>query len=158
MHALIAENFHCELLIAARPSQVYRALTTPDGLRGWWTQDCDIGTRIGEALTFRFGLTFKVMQIEDLQPNTSVRWRCIDAHLQLPGLKLTNEWIGTTIAFELEQTAPRQTRLKVEHIGLVPEFECYDFCTQGWQQFLGSLEAYAVTGTGMPYKNSRLVD
>jgi len=36
------EHYRQSLLIQARPSVLYAALTTEAGLRGWWTQDCDV--------------------------------------------------------------------------------------------------------------------
>ncbi len=38
-------------LIEANPVAVYAALTTPEGLRGWWTQDCDVAPVVVRTMT-----------------------------------------------------------------------------------------------------------
>lgn len=145
-------HYQCDVSISASAPVVFAALTTPEGLRGWWTATCDVGSGVGRLSTFRFGQTYKVMQIESLQPNTEVRWKCIDGHIHSPGrLTKTNEWIGTTMVFRLEPRSPSGTLLYFEHVGLTPQIQCYDICTQGWGHFLGSLRQYAETGTGTPY-------
>ena len=145
------KNYQCDILLTAPVSTVYEALTTQSGIRAWWTVSSDAGTAVGDEITIRFGTTFKVMCIESLRPNAEVRWRVIDAQLDVPGLTRTKEWIGTTIAFQLEPQSASVTRLSMEHIGLTPQVECYDLCSQGWIQFLGSLKSYVETGTGTPY-------
>jgi uncharacterized protein YndB with AHSA1/START domain len=145
------KNYQCDIILTAPVSTVYTALTTQSGIRGWWTASCDAGTAVGEHITIRFGTTFKLMCIEKLRPEAEVRWRVIDAELDVPGLTRTKEWIGTTIVFQLEPQSASVTRLQVEHIGLTQQVECYELCSQGWIQFLGSLKSYVETGTGAPY-------
>lgn len=145
-------HYRHDVLIAAPASAIYDALTTPRGIHGWWTVTADVGTAVGERITVRFGQTFKVMRVEVLRPGNEVRWSVVDSHLHVPGvLTRTNEWIGTTIVFRLSQHSASTTRLELEHIGLIPEVECYDICSQGWVQFLGSLKQYVETGTGSPF-------
>lgn len=36
------QHFQQSIFIEASPAAVYAALTTLDGLRGWWSEDCDI--------------------------------------------------------------------------------------------------------------------
>ena len=144
-------SFKFELVLAAPTSEVYEALTTQQGIQSWWTASSEVGTSVGEQIAIRFGQTFKVMKIEVLRPETEVRWRVIDAHLVVPGLTRTNEWMGTTILFQLAPQSDALTRLQLEHIGLTPEVECYGLRSQGWHQFLGSLQRYVETGKGSPY-------
>lgn len=144
-------NFKFNLLLAAPASRVYEALTTQHGIQNWWTTSCEVGTTVGEQISIRFGQTFKVLQIEALRPATEVRWCVIDAHLVVPGLTRTNEWIGSTIVFQLAPQSGAATLLQLEHIGLTPQVECYEICSHGWNQFLGSLKSYIETGKGAPY-------
>lgn len=145
------KNYQSDMLLTAPVANVYEALTTQSGIRGWWTASCDAGTAIGEQITIRFGTTFKVMRIERLHPNAEVCWRVTDAQLDVPGLTHTKEWIGTTIVFRLEPQSTSTTRLHMEHVGLTPHVECYGLCSQGWLHFLGSLKSYVETGTGTPF-------
>ncbi|SMC27936.1 Uncharacterized conserved protein YndB, AHSA1/START domain [Andreprevotia lacus DSM 23236] len=147
-------HYQSSLIIAASPATVYAALTTADGLRGWWTADCDVATGVGGELRFRFGAHYKHMRIEKLDPAREVRWRCTVAHLAVDTLKRHDEWVGTELSFRLTGLDDGRTRLDFEHIGLTPTLECYDLCSGGWDHFLASLQQYAQTGQGTPAASS----
>ncbi len=139
-------------LIAAPASAVYEALTTLQGIRGWWTTNCEVGSSTGENVSVRFGETFKVMRLDVLQPFNEVCWSVIDSHLHVPDLlSKTEEWIGTRIVFRLSPHSTTLTQFQMDHFGLTPHLECYGICAQGWSSFLGSLKQYVETGVGSPY-------
>jgi len=138
--------------ISADTATVYAALTTVKGLRGWWTQDCTGETAVGDTLHFRFGRTSKGMRIERLEPGREVHWLCTHAHIAADRLARRDEWVGTRIIFRLTSTGDGRTRLDFEHIGLVPEMECYDLCSGGWDYYLPSLRQFAETGRGRPHE------
>ncbi|UTM59096.1 SRPBCC domain-containing protein [Photobacterium sp. CCB-ST2H9] len=144
-------NYQNSILLSVPVSHVYDALTTQRGISEWWTPSCEVGTTVGELITIRFGETFKVMRIESLRPQSEVCWSVIDAQLVVPGLTRTDEWIGTTIVFQLSSPSESTTRLDLEHLGLTPQIECFEVCSQGWTHFLASLKNYLETGKGMPY-------
>lgn len=145
------DSFKLDLLMAAPASIIYEALTTQHGIQNWWTTASEVGTTVGQQITIRFGDTYKVMQIEALRPFTEVQWSVSEAHLVVPGLTRTNEWIGSTIVFQLTPHSGALTLLQLEHVGLTKQIECYEICSQGWNQFLGSLKSYVETGKGSPY-------
>jgi uncharacterized protein YndB with AHSA1/START domain len=138
-------------VLEANPDAVYAALTTPKGLRGWWTQDCDVATEVGGDLHFRFACSHKHMRIERLEPDREVRWLCTGAHIAVGQLTHKDEWVGTQLVFHLSPDGEGRTRLDFEHRGLVPAFECYDLCSDGWGHYLGSLQRFVATGRGTPY-------
>ncbi len=144
-------HYQKSLVLEAGPAIVYAALTKPDGLRGWWSQDCDIANEVGGTNHFRFGATNKDMRIEQLQPGRVVRWTCTGAHIAVGNLCRRDEWVGTQLIFRLLPDAQGRTLLEFEHIGLVPALECYDLCDSGWRYFLDSLRKLVETGRGTPY-------
>jgi len=146
-------HYKQSFIIKANPAMVYAALTTPRGLRGWWTQDCDITAEVGGTIHFRFGRTHKEMRIERLEPNREVRWLCTGAHIDVNHLTHKDEWVSTQIVFRLTPDGNGHTRLVFEHLGLVPAFECYDLCSDGWRYFLNSLQQFVETGHGTPYEH-----
>lgn len=80
-----------------------------------------------------------------------VRWHCTGTHIAAAKIAVKDEWVGTDLIFRLAPDAvdnEGRTRLDFEHIGLVPAFECYDLCSNGWQYFLGSLQQLVETGRG----------
>lgn len=146
-------HYRRQFLLSATPAAVYHALATQQGLRSWWTETCDAATTtVGGKITFRFGPHHKVMQIENLAPGRELRWLCVEAYLDLPQLQRKNEWVGTQIVFKLTPEEGGKTRLDFEHIGLTPEFECFDICRGGWDQYLGSLQSLVETGQGAPFQ------
>jgi uncharacterized protein YndB with AHSA1/START domain len=113
-------HFQFEGVMTAPVSKIYEALTTKRGIQSWWTESCDVGSTVGSQITVRFGPTFALMQIESLQSDAVVQWQVIDSHLEVPGLVRTDEWIGTKINFRLEPESDSATRVRMDHIGLVP--------------------------------------
>lgn len=140
-------------IVKANPATVYAALTTAEGLRGWWTQDCDVANETGGTIHFRFGRTHKDMRIKLLEPNREVRWLCTRAHIDVDQLTQKDEWVGTQIIFHLTPDGKEHTRIDFEHLGLVPAFECYNLCSDGWRYFLSSLHQFVETGHGTPYEH-----
>lgn len=147
-------HYRQSLVLEANPAAVYAALTTPAGLRGWWTQDCEVVTELGGTIHFRFGQTYKEMRIDRLEPGREVRWLCTGAHISAAHARLArrDEWVGTQLVFRLTPEGEGRTRLDFEHVGLVPAFECYGLCRDGWRHFLGSLQQFVGTGRGTPYE------
>lgn len=147
------EHFQHSLVIEATPADIYAALATPAGLRGWWTRDCDGAAAIGGTLDFHFGATRKTMRIERLDPSREVRWLCTAAQMCCSlELARRDEWVGTRIVFRLAPLADGHTRLDFEHEGLTPALECHTLCSEGWRHFLDSLRQFASTGRGTPYE------
>ena len=138
------QHFQHSILIEASPAAVYTALTTLNGLRGWWSEDCDID---GDTIHMRFGQLHKDLRVESAQPGREVRWLCSSAAGE--GICI-EDWIGTQPAFHLRGEGA-DTRVDFEHRGLVPTMACYDMCHDGWRHFLESLRQYAVTGQGTPH-------
>ena len=86
-------------------------------------------------------------------PGKKVVWHTTDSHLSF--LKDKTEWNGTDIVFEIARKG-LQTELRFTHVGLVPEYECFDACRDAWGTYIGdSLRSLIATGVGKP---SREVD
>lgn len=144
-------NHRQEHLVSAPADVLYRALTTTEGLRAWWTPTCEAEPRVGGRAEFRFDRTRKVMRVVRLVPDREVIWKVEEADIDASFLSRRDEWVGTTIAFRLVPQPSGATLLQFEHEGLTPAFECYGICTSGWREFLASLADYAATGRGRPY-------
>lgn len=145
------EHYTTKMSLNTTPTNVFNALTNAIPL--WWTELFEgSAARPGDRFTIRFGEhIFKTMQVEELSVGTKVVWQVTDSLIALPGLHNQKEWVGTTIIWEIV-SAEHHTELILTHKGLSPEVECYNICTEGWSQFLGSLKQYVETGKGNPYK------
>src|SRR5947209_16559160 len=92
--------------IAASAETIYRALTTEDGIKAWWTTDVKMDTHTGGKAIFGFmqhSVEFQ-MRLEQLTPPSLVRWQCTGS--------TSHDWIGTTQEFRLEPDADGEVLVK----------------------------------------------
>jgi hypothetical protein len=68
-----------------------------------------------------------------------VSWLVLDNHFGF--VTDQDEWKGTQITFEIA-TVGGKTQVRFAHLGLAPEFECFDVCSNAWGFLInGSLRA-----------------
>ncbi len=145
------ENHKLELHLVASAESVYTALTQE--ITQWWTEMLE-GNPEAENGTFtvRFGdAVFKTIEVTTLIPNERVVWTVVDSLIDLPALVNKTEWIGTTIIWDIVPT-DTGTSLKLTHIGLTPEIECFAICREGWKQFTDSLTDHIHDRKGKPFR------
>jgi uncharacterized protein YndB with AHSA1/START domain len=135
------EDFRSTKTFAAAPAAVFSALTDIDALTGWWTP-AGGGAAAGETLRFLMGDQEVVMQVEDADRPSRVRWSVLVC-------EAAPDWVGTSITFDLEPVAAG-TELHFHHHGLNPGLECFEICQAGWTRHLTSLVAYVDRGAGSP--------
>jgi uncharacterized protein YndB with AHSA1/START domain len=135
------QDFRSTKTFAAGPDAVFSALTDVDALTAWWTP-AGGGAGAGQTLRFLMGDREVVMQVEEAERPTRVRW---DVHV----CEAAPDWVGTTITFDLTP-AREGTELQFHHHGLNPELECFDMCQAGWTRHLASLVDYVDRGAGRP--------
>jgi len=138
-------DYSSEIPSRASVENVTAALTSLEGLAGWWTPLVGGDPTPGGTLQFGFaGLDETiVMLVEDSSTSHEVLWTCL-ANTGHP------EWEGTRIAFRLTSTESGSL-LSFRHSGLTRSLSCYDACERGWDHFLTSLMQYAETGVGNPF-------
>lgn len=120
---------------------LYKALTTIEGLSGWWTTETEGETRIGGVIHFRFGaLGFFKMKVLELRPASRVVWEVVDG---------PEEWIGTRVIFDLKQEDEFAIVL-FKHTGWREPSEGMHHCSTKWAVFLMSLKSLVETGKGAP--------
>jgi len=135
-------------LRAVTPDHVYKALTTIEGLSGWWTRDTSGDSTVGGVLQFRFGAGGFDMRVVELHPVSRVLWQVVDGPA---------EWVGTKISFELRQDGD-WTILLFKHQGWQEPVEFMHHCSTKWAVFLLSLKALLETGQGAPWPNEIKLD
>jgi len=126
--------------IAASPEDVYEALTTIEGLAGWWAENTHGTTEVGGVIAFRFVAGGFDMEVVELDPRTHVRWKVVEG---------PEEWIGTTVDWELKQEGG-YTIVLFRHVGWREPVEFMHHCSTKWALFLMSLKDLVETGKGAP--------
>ena len=125
--------------------EVYKALTTREGLAAWWTNNTQGDSKVGAVLQFRFsadgveigGFDMKVLE---LRPSTRVLWQVVEG---------PEEWVGTKISFDLRQEGEYAIVL-FKHQGWKEPVEFMHHCSTKWATFLLSLKSLLETGKGAP--------
>ncbi|GAA2814487.1 hypothetical protein [Nonomuraea dietziae] len=74
--------------------------------------------------------------------------RCSPAHFNF--IDDQSEWKDTQVVFEIS-AKDGGARVAFTHVGLVPQYECFDVCTNAWAGYISSsLRNLINTGTGQP--------
>jgi Activator of Hsp90 ATPase homolog 1-like protein len=142
----MSQNFGTAYSVDQTPEEVFAAI---NDVPGWWTGEIVGGTdKLGDEFTYRYkDIHYSKQKITELIPGEKVVWRVTDAHLNFPD---PAEWIGTDITFEVSREGG-QTRLRFAHVGLVPEFECFDNCSSAWSSLVnGNLRRLITAGERQP--------
>lgn len=129
-------------------NDVYRALTTTEGLSAWWTTNTQGESKVGGVLQFRFGAGGFDMRVLELYPARRVLWQVVDG---------PEEWIGTRIGFDIGQKGD-WTILIFKHEGWKEPVEFMHHCSTKWGVFLLSLKSLLETGKGAPWPNDIKLD
>jgi uncharacterized protein YndB with AHSA1/START domain len=131
--------------LRADATAVYRALTTTEGVAGWWTTRNTTTDQAGAVNEYRFpGMpTAYEMRVDEAVAGKRVSWHCVGGPPQ---------WIGTDVRFTLE-AAPdgAGTRVIFDHTGFPAVDEMFRAVTMGWVQMLLRLRDYVDNGTAVPY-------
>lgn len=126
------------------------AFAAINNVRGWWSQAVDGDTdRLRAEFDYHYqDLHRAKFKITEFVPGQKVVWHVLDNHFSF--IKDKNEWIGTDIVFEVASKG-QQTEVRFTHIGLVPDYECYDVCSNAWGSYITrSLRDLITTGVGQP--------
>jgi uncharacterized protein YndB with AHSA1/START domain len=134
--------------VAQSPAEAYAAI---NDVRAWWSGDIEGRTDVlGAEWSYRVpDIHHSDQRITELVPDRSVAWLVTDGWLSF--VEDTQEWIGTTIRFDLTPTAAGGTEVRFTHVGLRPQVECFGVCKVAWGEYiLGSLKELIESGAGRP--------
>lgn len=141
------QNFTTTLSTDQTPAEVFNALLDP---RAWWSEEIEGSTdKLNDVFHYRYedvhSCTVKLIEVV---PEKKLVWKILDNYFNFT--KDKTEWIDTKVSFEISREN-NKTRLVFTHIGLVPEYECYEACRQGWTHYIqNSLKSLIETGKGLP--------
>jgi uncharacterized protein YndB with AHSA1/START domain len=141
--ATIEHLFH----ISAPRHQVYEAISSIEGLKGWWTMNTSGDSSLGGIIAFRFTNGYGVdLKVTNLKTDEDIQWAYVSGF---------NDWTGTTISFHLDDHDGK-TRVRFKHDGWNAGVDCagYNFT---WGRFMESLRQLCQTGAGVPYGSEKHV-
>ena len=132
----MAKSEH-KITIDAPKEEVFRAITTVDGLKGWYSPDVSGKSERGGEVTFSFTEKdgpFK-WNVTEADLGSLVRWEC----LQGPG-----KAAGTTATFRLSGSGDKTT-VEFAHEGFQESDEKLKTCNTLWGALIHHLKQYVET-------------
>jgi uncharacterized protein YndB with AHSA1/START domain len=129
--------------LGASPDVVYRALTTSDGVAGWWTTRNETHGTVGQVdrMWFPDAPMAWELRVDEAVPGKLLARHCVGG---------PPPWIGTDVRFTLE-AADGGTRVVFDHTGFAALDEHFRIVTMGWAQMLLRLKRYAESGEPAPF-------
>ena len=135
--------------VSAPLTDVYDALSTPEGVATWWTRDASGDSTVGGKLAVGFGgpKPAAIFELAELNPPERVAWRCLEG---------PSEWPGTTIEFDLRRQDD-ETVVVFRHDGWQEPVEFMHHCSTSWAYFLISLKHALMGGQATPWPDNERI-
>jgi hypothetical protein len=141
------QNYTATILVDQSPDESLDAIRN---VRGWWSEGITGSTeKVGDEFKYHYQDLHKcTMKLVELIPGERVAWLVIDNFFSFTEDK--TEWRNTKVVFDIARKGD-QTEIHFTHEGLVPEYECYNVCSDAWGTYIrGSLKSLIATGKGSP--------
>lgn len=136
-------SYSHEMHVSAAPDAA-AALGTSRGIAGWWAKSNRLWEEGGEQfLSLDFGRVKKLMRVQVQNSPFVLSWHVLECTL--------HEWPGTQIRIAVTPAADGGSLVRLEHLGLSANLECFESCAAGWEYFMASLKRYLETGEGTPH-------
>jgi hypothetical protein len=146
------QDFTAAISVERTPEEAFDAI---NNVRGWWSENIEGGTeKLGDEFTYRYKDVHSCkIKIAELIPGKKVVWHVLDNRFNFT--KDKNEWKGTDVIFEVSKKG-NKTEVRFTHRGLVPEYECFDVCSNAWGSYINdSLRSLIATGKGQPNQKEK---
>jgi Activator of Hsp90 ATPase homolog 1-like protein len=143
------QNYTTSFLVDQTPKEAFDAIIN---VREWWSGEIEGNTgKLGDVFTYSYKDVHRTKQkLIEVIPEKKVVWLVLDAYLNFTKDKA--EWKDTKVIFEISKKGDK-TEVRFTHQGLVPEYECFDACSNAWGFYINdSLRKLVITGKGQPNK------
>jgi hypothetical protein len=126
------QDFTTTIVADQTPQQVFKAINNP---QSWWSGQISGSTeKLNDEFTYQYKeLHLSKQRIIEMIPDQKVVWLVIESQINYTEDK--REWTDTKIIFEISEQN-NKTQLRFTHLGLVPEIECFDSCSNAWSQLI----------------------
>lgn len=131
------------ILINAPKSEVFDAITTAEGLQGWYTPTTEGSAGHGGKIKLHFKSKDGPFhwKIEVTKLGSTVRWECLEG----PGSAA-----GTTATFRLDERGEGGTSVDLDHEGQDESDDKLRVCNTMWGALMFHLKNYAETKSSEP--------
>jgi hypothetical protein len=146
------QNFTTSFSVDQTPEEAFNAI---NHVRGWWSEEIEGSTnKLGGEFTYHYRDVHRCkIKITEFIPGKKAVWHVLDNYFNFTPDK--SEWKDTEISFEISRKG-NKTEVRFAHLGLVPEYECFDVCANAWGSYInGSLKSLITTGKGKPNQKEK---
>jgi len=138
-------DFTATILVDQSPREAFTAI---NNVREWWTGEPGVEgstDKLGDEFTYRYkDIHYSKQKLAELIPGKKIVWLITDSKLNFT--KDESEWTGTKIIFEISEK-DNKTQIRFTHVGLVPDIECYNDCSNAWSSYIkNSLRNFITKG------------
>ncbi len=137
----MASSTH-RIRIHAKPESVFQAISTQEGMKGWYTTSAEGSFTEGGTSKFVFsnGESFE-WKTTKLVSGKEIERECISG----PGVAK-----GTKVIWTLENQGETETIVHLDHTGWPEGHDSLSTCNTLWGILLGNLRKYTETGELVP--------
>jgi hypothetical protein len=140
-------DFTTTILVDQTPKEAFNAI---NNVRGWWSEEIEGSTdKLNDVFNYHYEDIHRCqMKLTEVIPGKKVVWLVLDNYFKFT--KDKSEWISTKIIFDISEH-DNKTQIRFRHQGLIPAYECYNACREGWTNYIqNSLRSLITKGKGMP--------
>jgi hypothetical protein len=148
-----SQNYSTTFIVDETPEEAFAAI---NNVRDWWSGNIEGSTnKLGDEWTYRYkDIHYSKQKITEFIPGKKVVWLVLDSYLNF--IEDKTEWNGTKITFEIGKKGDK-TEVRFDHLGLTPEVECYDACSNAWGGYVNSSLRNLITkGKGQPNRKEQI--
>jgi activator of Hsp90 ATPase-like protein len=145
-------DFTATFSVDQTPDEAFAAI---NNVRGWWSGEIEgSADKLGDEFSYRYeDLHYSKQKVTEFVPGKRVVWLVLDGGPNF--VKDRTEWKGTAITFEISKRGD-ETEIHFIHRGLVPQFECFNECSNAWGSYIkGSLRSLITTGATPGHRPAR---
>jgi Activator of Hsp90 ATPase homolog 1-like protein len=147
-----SQNYTTAFTVDETPEEAFAAI---NDVRAWWSGNIEGNTdRLGDEWTYRYkDIHYSKQKITELVPAKKIVWLVLDSYLNF--IEDKTEWNGTKVTFDISKKGDK-TEVRFSHLGLTPEVECYDACSNAWGGYVNSSLRNLITkGKGRPNRKEK---
>jgi hypothetical protein len=126
------------------PKVAYDALSTAEGVKGWWSTHTEGPQGAGSTMKVAFPdapMTFD-FEVTDETAGERVAWRCLSG---------PPEWIGTEVSFDIQTDHDGNTSVLFAHDGWKTVKQSFPFIAYSWAQILPRFKKLVESGERDPF-------
>ena len=138
-------DFTTTISVDQTPQEAFNAI---NNVRDWWPGEIEGNTtKLNGEFSYRYKkMHYSNQKLVEVIPGKKVVWLVTESSLNFVENK--SEWTGTKIIFEISEKG-NKTQVRFTHQGLVPQFECFDACSNAWTDIIrDGLRELITTGKG----------